>query len=484
MIIYKISIVKELLDNGFQLDPEAFELIKNIDNKEILEIIITKIIKNKENELIKNISKKDIINLLPSSNKNKNKKNIIEINSMLEVIKDPGNNFISSEGLEGFKELFVSRYNKFMKLLSTRPDFYSIENINSLSKSSNKKIRKTAGLVMEKQIQNDKMIISIDDDTGMLDVLVLDKNIVKKANNVLLDSFIIIELIFSKDGTAILKSINLPDIPEHKPILCKEPVYAIFTSDLHIGSKNFLYNEFISFINWLNDKNSESEIKNKIKYFVIAGDAVDGIGVYPGQEDELIDTNVNDQYSKLADLLKLIPNTIEILIIPGNHDPVRQALPQPPIPKKYASKLYNMNNVTMLGNPVYVRLHGVNILIYHGRSLDDVISSIPGFSYNRSALAMKLLLKSRHLSPIYGARSSVLPSINDELIISDVPDIFHSGHVHMLDSDNYRGTLILNSGSWQSQTSFQDKMGIVPDTGIMPIVNLSTLDIITKNFKI
>jgi DNA polymerase II small subunit len=56
--------------------------------------------------------------------------------------------------------------------------------------------------------------------------------------------------------------------------------------------------------------------------------------------------------------------------------------------------------------------------------------------------------------------------------------------MHVLDSEKYRGTLILNSGTWQSQTPFQAKMGIDPVTGIIPIVNLSTLEVFTKNFKI
>ena len=96
---------------------------------------------------------------------------------------------------------------------------------------------------------------------------------------------------------------------------------------------------------------------------------------------------------------------------------------------------------------------------------------------------MKLLLKSRHLSPVYGKRSSSLPAEEDELVISDIPDTFHSGHIHVIDSESYRGTLILNSGTWQSQTPFQAKMGIDPVSGIIPIVNLSTLEIFTKDFK-
>ncbi len=137
----------------------------------------------------------------------------------------------------------------------------------------------------------------------------------------------------------------------------------------------------------------------------------------------------------------------------------------------------------MLGNPSYLRLHDVNILIYHGRSLDDVMATTPGFTFTRPAVAMKSLLRARHLVPIYGERTAVVPSDEDSLVIEDVPDIFHSGHIHTLDSENYRGTLILNSGSWQSQTPFQAKMGIVPTPGIVPIVDLSNLEVFTKDFR-
>ncbi|MCD6038314.1 MAG: polB, partial [Nitrososphaeraceae archaeon] len=40
---------------------------------------------------------------------------------------------------------------------------------------------------------------------------------------------------------------------------------------------------------------------------------------------------------------------------------------------------------------------------------------------------------------------------------------------------NYRGTLIVNSGAWQSQTKFQQTMGVVPTPGIAILVNLATL---------
>ena len=480
-----IILLKKALDDGFQLEPEAFKLIESTNKNEIdleksLHNIIEKKIKENEARII---TKYDVISFLPQQNKIEQKTSKIEIKTMLEVLSDIGSSFVPSQGKKGFQELFTSRYNKLLKIVSIRPNYHNIEKIVSLQKNLKEKVRRTAGLVMDKKIKQNNVTLTIDDGTGMIEIIALDKRNINEAKKVLLDSFIIVDLIFSKTNTAILKAIFLPDIPEHKPVLSKEQVYAIFTSDLHVGSRSFLNEEFSYFVNWLNNKEND-QIVSRIKYIVIAGDAVDGIGVYPNQEKELIEFNLKNQYLKLTEFLKMIPKSIEIIITPGNHDPIRQALPQPPIPRAYAGDLYEMDNVTLLGNPAYVCLHGVNVLIFHGRSLDDVIATVPGFTYDKPALVMKLLLRCRHLSPVYGGRSSILPGVEDHLVITQVPDIFHSGHVHVLGSDNYRGTLILNSGSWQSQTPFQAKMGIVPVAGIVPIVNLSTLEIFVKNFKL
>ena len=163
------------------------------------------------------------------------------------------------------------------------------------------------------------------------------------------------------------------------------------------------------------------EIVNSIQYLVVAGDVVDGIGVYPGQEEELTSLNFTKQYDEFAELLKEIPNHIRVFISPGNHDATRHALPQPPIFKKYAASLYDMNNVEMLGDPCYIRLHGVNILVYHGQSLPDIIGSTPGISFDSPADAMKVLLRARHLAPTHGSGTTVALEEDDRLVIDDVP---------------------------------------------------------------
>jgi DNA polymerase II small subunit len=487
MVVSVNVIIKEALENGFQVEPKAFELIKSLEDKDIDVIKIMQEVINRKisSRIKKNITKEDIDSLLPSFVKEISaidKEQLEKLESKVEIIKNIGDKVNLFEGKEGFESLFKSRYNKLLRIISSRPDHYRIEKVSSIKENRKEGKRRVTGLVMSKKIRRSNVVLTLDDNTGVLEALAVDKKIIDEAKQVLLDSLVMIDIVISKGGAFIIKSISLPDIPDHTPIVSSKKVYAVFTSDLHVGSKNFLNKAFQSFLLWLGD-NEDSDVVRRIKYLIIAGDAIDGIGVYPGQMNDLNEPDVKMQYTSLTKMLRQIPNSIEIFIIPGNHDPVRQALPQSAIPRIYAEELYNIDNVTMLGNPSYLRLHDVNILIYHGRSLDDVMATTPGFTFTRPAVAMKLLLRSRHLVPVYGERTAVVPATEDSLVIEDVPDIFHSGHIHTLDSENYRGTLILNSGCWQSQTPFQAKMGIVPTPGIVPIVDLSSLEVFTKDFR-
>ena len=48
--------------------------------------------------------------------------------------------------------------------------------------------------------------------------------------------------------------------------------------------------------------------------------------------------------------------------------------------------------------------------------------------------------------------------------------------------DTYRGTLIINSGAWQERTEFQKKMGLIPNPGVIPVVNLQTFQTAQLDF--
>jgi DNA polymerase II small subunit len=161
---------------------------------------------------------------------------------------------------------------------------------------------------------------------------------------------------------------------------------------------------------------------------------------------------------------------------------VRQALPQPAIPKGLAEPLYEARPITWLGNPSEVEVHGVRFLVHHGRSLVDLLTSAPGMSFERPERAMELQLRCRHLAPEYGNRTSIVPSPLDHLVIDEPPDVLHSGHIHIFGHEQYRGTLIVNSGAWQAQTEYQQRMGLVPTPGLLPVVNLQTLKLSVTNF--
>jgi len=120
--------------------------------------------------------------------------------------------------------------------------------------------------------------------------------------------------------------------------------------------------------------------------------------------------------------------------------------------------------------------------MYHGRSLDDIISTVPGIEYTHPEKAMTLLLQGRHLAPVYGGKTPLSPESRDHLVIERVPDVFHAGHIHTLGYTNYRGVLIVNSGCWQEQTDYMRRFGFVPTPGLAPIVNLQTLDVKVLSF--
>jgi len=139
--------------------------------------------------------------------------------------------------------------------------------------------------------------------------------------------------------------------------------------------------------------------------------------------------------------------------------------------------------VCSLGNPCAISLHGVELLIYHGRSLDDVIANASNISFKTPTKAMKILLQCRHLAPIYGQRTPIAPEKRDFMVIERPPDIFQTGHVHVQKTDSYRGIVMVNSGAWQGQTVYQKRMGLEPIPGVVPIINLQTLQATSMDFS-
>ncbi len=151
---------------------------------------------------------------------------------------------------------------------------------------------------------------------------------------------------------------------------------------------------------------------------------------------------------------------IEILISPGNHDASRKALPQPAIPEGYLTGIKGKNNIHSVGSPCLLSVHGVEVLMYHGRSLDDIIAVIPGMDHAHPEKSMKLLMQSRHLAPVYGGKTMLSPENRDYLVIDRVPRHLSCRAHPRFRLLNYRGVLVVNSGGWQATNGLYGKIRV------------------------
>jgi DNA polymerase II small subunit len=382
-------------------------------------------------------------------------------------------NFDIKGGVQDFHSYFTSRYQKISNLLRGRPELEGVTSIRNSTSSRMDKISLIGMVTNVSETKSGHYMLELEDQTGKVKVV-----LPKGSEGHKLGGEIVYEEVVCVSGRSgrdvvFARNVTFPGVPQ---ISWPEQNFSVaLISDTHVGSKMFMEDVFINFISWLNGEGPEEQRKlaKSVKYLLVAGDLVDGCGVYKGQEKELNLPDIKEQYAHFAELISKIRNDIKIIISPGNHDATREAEPQPTIPMMFAQPLYEMSNVVMVSSPSLVKLGGLVVLIYHGSSLDSVINSIPNLrktGYDEPHKAMMTLLNKRHLNPIYGEATRIFSETDDSLVIKKIPHLLHMGHVHSIGACTHRGVRIVNSGTFQSQTPFQAKIGHHPKPGIVPII--------------
>jgi DNA polymerase II small subunit len=378
-----------------------------------------------------------------------------------------------------FVAVFRDRYEKLSKQLRGRVNHRPTEAIGSMSGGSEAAL---IGLIDDiRSTKNGHWILDVEDTTGTVPCLVMkDREIAELVDELLLDECIAVEGTLSDDGEIVfVDTIQFPDVPRtHTPNTADRHVQAALVSDLHVGSQEFAADAWDRFASWLHTDEAAA-----VEYLLIAGDMVEGVGVYPDQDDELDIVDIYEQYEAFAERLKDVPGGMEILMIPGNHDAVRLAEPQPGFDEELRG-IMSAHDARITGNPSLVTVEGVNVLMYHGVSLDEVIAELPESkaSYDEPHKAMYQLLKKRHVAPQFGGKTRLAPEEKDYLVMETVPDVFHTGHVHKLGWGKYHNVLAVNSGCWQEQTDFQRSVNIDPEVGYAPILDLDTLEMTVRKF--
>lgn len=415
---------------------------------------------------------------------------------IFEILKDPTGKLHTNGKYDEFYELTLDKFNRLRKLIRRRPEVNSATNINNIFRLSNSAEISTIGFVNKIHLtKKENYLFTLEDLTGTISVLIQNNSdnldYIKIIERTINDQMLFVKGTFNpgdkgRRGIIFAKSISKIDIPtDFRPNTSPDPLSIALISDLHVGSKEFeekLFKKFLNFINGKSNNKRLRDIAGKIKYLVINGDLVDGIGIYPNQQKDLIITDIYKQFKKASDLLSEIPDYIKIFYVSGNHEPVRNALPLPAVPKKYCEDLINLG-IKCLGNPSLIKTHSVNTLIYHGESMHDMNMLIHDLDINDPIETMKEFLICRHLAPTFGEKTQLAPINKDLLLLDKIPDIFHTGHVHINGTGKYRNVTLINSGCFQAQTDYMRSFGIRPTPGIVPIVELDTLNFFTLDFK-
>jgi len=521
------EILKLFMEKGFLLDKEILNFLRELDDIELVQEIISKIVIISKEKVV---SKDFVIGNFDKFNSiffglDIKKKKIIENFFMInpdyledkrrpkEILSSIENDLLSdsvffrvlspsvpiSQTLEtkDFVKHFRNRYVFLRDVLQIKPELDNLTSIDKIGGSNND--FSIIGIVSSKRItKNKNIVLDVEDLTGKISILVnhTKEKVFGEAKDILLDD--VIGFRCNKNGDFVfVNNLYYPDSSiENKKTLIRDN-YALFLSDIHLGSSNFLRENFEKFISWLNGEGSnekQKEVLKKIKYLFILGDSVDGVGVYPGQEKDLIIKDIREQYIDLARYLDRVPRHIQIIQCAGQHDAVRVAEPQPPIGVDFAEPLYKIENLKLVSNPSLVEIggddeeEGIKVLMYHGASIHGVINEIQELRINNAhstpTKVVAHLLKRRHLAPSHGPSTIYIPNKDEDLLlIKEIPDIVATGNLHRTDIDTYNNILIISCSCWQSITAFGEKIGNSPDPCKVPILNLNTQEVKILDFS-
>ena len=377
-----------------------------------------------------------------------------------------------NDRLERLRKLIITNSN-----LPRRPMEIARLQVEKSRFQGRENIAVAIGLVNDpRHTKNGHLMFSLEDSSGEMNGLLMNRKgedrVIEHAqvveSGLMPDDVIGVSGTFSQNGDMFyIDDLHFPMQDKHEKCFAEQGVSVAFLSDIHVGSKTFLEAQWHKMIQWFNT----DPLARTIKYLVLSGDCVDGVGIYPGQDKELAIKDLYGQYTRFAELLELLPEWVECIMLPGNHDAVRPAEPQPTLEPEIQQ---DFNSTKFVGNPCDFSLDGVRLLSYHGKSIDDFVAGLRTVTYRDPVEAMRQMLRRRHLAPQWGGKTPLSPEPEDGLVIREVPDIFVTGHVHGHACLDFRGTTLVCSSTWQDQTSYQRMLGFQPKPCMLTIVNLGT----------
>jgi DNA polymerase II small subunit len=403
-----LQVLQRVLAQGYQISPEVFAFFQNKSVEEVTQIV-DDALRRASSQIDLFILDLHFFQQKPATIP-KRKSLAAAVKSSLEIHYPDETRSIGSA--DGYIDYFNNRLLQLESILKRRVDLRDAVSLPNALKLPLKTKFKTIGIVTNKSARSNRLFLELEDKDTVSTVMVSGEETIKKGLEILEDQIICIDGFRYREDLIIANDLIWPDVPMHEVGRSEDDISAVFIGDVHIGSKYFRDDLFEKFLRWMNQDlgpEPSRDLASQVKYLIIAGDLVEGIGIFPEQLDELTISTQKAQYEEAARLLDKLPDHIETIIIPGNHDAVRRSLPQPVIPESYAPGLYADSRIHMAPNPISLTLNGVKVFVAHGSALTDILGSTPGHDFRNPVTAVELLLRCRHVAPSYGKSTPIAP---------------------------------------------------------------------------
>ncbi len=158
--------------------------------------------------------------------------------------------------IAGFTQLFTSRYRQLAPLVRHRP---GLENFRSLAElRPSEGVQSVVGMVREVRTTSRQhhTILTLDDETGSAEILV-PKDSAAGRVSFLTDEVVGLKLRWggSRDRLPAAIAVERPEVPASRPHERPErPRRAVLLSDLHVGSKTFLAEDWAALVDFLHGR--------------------------------------------------------------------------------------------------------------------------------------------------------------------------------------------------------------------------------------
>jgi len=231
----------------------------------------------------------------------------------VRILRDITGHSTCEGTLEDFTRYFRHRFQVLRGMLRHRRELAGAQDIGKARRST-REVR-LIGIVADiRTTKNGHRILELEDETERIPVL-LPSNSPVAQEPVVSDEVLGVVGTVNGKGLLIAASLVRPDLPTTKPFPTV-PGHArvAFMSDIHVGSRTFLTEKWSKVSDWLG---SADEVARSIRYLVVSGDVVDGIGVYPRQDEELTIDDIYGQYEALARMIGALPDRLAVVMLPG-----------------------------------------------------------------------------------------------------------------------------------------------------------------------